>query len=73
VQELVKLVVDKTGLPEAAAQLAVQTVLQYLKDKLPAPLASQIDAAVSGGGGADLGGLGQAANIAKGLGGLFDK
>jgi predicted homoserine dehydrogenase-like protein len=28
VQELVKLVVDKTGVPEAAAQIAVQTVLQ---------------------------------------------
>ncbi|MBN1640391.1 MAG: hypothetical protein JXA09_04075 [Anaerolineae bacterium] len=53
--ELVKLVAKKTGIPEATAKTAVETVLNFLKQKLPAPIASQIDKVVSGG---DLGGLG---------------
>jgi len=69
--ELIKLVSSKTGLPESAARTAVETVIGFLKTKLPAPLASQIDGVLSGGG---LGGaLGQAGDLAKGLGGLFDK
>jgi hypothetical protein len=66
--ELIKLVASKTGLPPEAAKLAVDTVLQFVKARLPAPLASQIDAVIAGGGG-----LGQAGDIAKGLGGLFNK
>ncbi len=41
--ELVNLVVSKTGIPQAQAQTAVNTVLDFLKQKLPAPVASQID------------------------------
>ena len=48
--ELVNLVVQKTGIPESAAKQAVEVVLGYLKQKLPAPIAGQIDAAVSGSG-----------------------
>lgn len=62
--ELVKLVVQKTGLPEATAKTAVETVIGYLKKKLPAPIAGQIDAVLKGGG------LGDAA---KGLGGILGK
>lgn len=61
--ELVKLVAQKTGLPEDTAKVAVQTVLDYLKQKLPAPISSQIDNALAGGG----------LDVAKGLGGLFGK
>ena len=35
--ELIKLVSEKTGLPEATARVAVETVLGFLKDRLPAP------------------------------------
>ena len=66
-QEIVKLVSDKTGLPEAQAKLAVDTVISFLKAKLPAPLASQLDGVIAGGGMPDLGGL------ASGLGGLLGK
>jgi hypothetical protein len=63
--ELVKLVSQKTGLSEDMSRQAVQIVVSYLKDRLPAPVASQIDAVLSGGG--DLG------NLAKGLGGMLGK
>lgn len=60
--ELVKSVSEKTGLSEDMSKIAVETVLDYLKDKLPEPLAGQIDSVVEG---KDIGGL------AQGLGGLF--
>lgn len=41
--ELVDLVVKKTGIPAATAQTVVNTVLDFLKKKLPAPIAGQID------------------------------
>jgi hypothetical protein len=63
--ELVKLVVQKTHLPEATARIAVQTVIDYLKKKLPGPIGGQIDSVLQGGSG-----LGDAA---KGLGGMLGK
>jgi hypothetical protein len=65
--ELVSLVVQKTGIPEATARTAVDTVLGFLKQRLPAPVAAQVDASLAGSGGAGIG------NIAKGLGGLAGK
>lgn len=41
--ELVKMVSDRTGLPEDQARKAAEAVLDFLKTKLPAPLASQLD------------------------------
>lgn len=66
--ELVKLVVKKTGLPEATARQAVQVVIEYLKKKLPAPLGAQIDTVLSSGQAAQ--GLESAAQA---LGGLLGK
>lgn len=63
--ELVKLVSEKTGLPEAQAKVAVNTVVDFLKDKLPAPLAGQIDNILEGGSLSE--------DLTKGLGGLFGK
>lgn len=51
--ELVKVVADKTGLPEAQAQKAAEAVLEFLKDKLPAPLAGQLDNLLENPGAAD--------------------
>jgi hypothetical protein len=66
--ELVKLVSQKTGLSEEMSKVAVDTVVGYLKDKLPAPIAGQIDSVLSGGGmEGDLG------DLAKGLGGMLGK
>jgi len=66
-QEIIKLVSEKTGIPEAQAKIAVDTVVGFLKQKLPAPLASQLDGLLAGGGMPDLG------SLAGGLGGLFGK
>ncbi|MCA9976973.1 MAG: DUF2267 domain-containing protein [Chloroflexota bacterium] len=44
--ELIKTVAAQTGLPEAQAKQAAEAVIDFLKKKLPAPLASQVDAAL---------------------------
>lgn len=41
--ELVKLVQQKTGISEAQAKQAVETVVGFLKEKLPPALAGQVD------------------------------
>ncbi len=41
--ELVDLVVKKTGIPAATAEKVIKIVIDYLKKKLPAPIAGQID------------------------------
>lgn len=41
--ELVNLIVKKTGIPAATAQTVVKLVIDYIKKKLPAPVGAQID------------------------------
>ncbi len=65
--ELVKLVSEKAGIPESAAKTAVETVIGFLKSKLPPSMAGQVDALIASG---NLGNLG---NMAQGLGGFFGK
>jgi uncharacterized protein (DUF2267 family) len=62
--ELVKMVADKVGIGEAQAKQAVEMTLAFLKDKLPEPIAGQLDAVLEG----DVSGLG---DLAGGLGKLF--
>ncbi len=45
--ELVNLIVKKTGVPAATAQSIVKIVVEYLKKKLPAPVAGQLDAVLN--------------------------
>lgn len=68
--ELIKLVTQKVGIPADQARQAVETVMDFLKDKLPAPVAGQIEGLLANGGGnvADV-----AKNLTQGLGGLFGK
>ncbi|WAS98743.1 hypothetical protein [Nannocystis punicea] len=70
-EELIQQIVSKTGISESNARSAIETVANFLKAKLPAPLAGQVDAALGSAGGAignvDLGNLGSS------LGGLFGK
>ena len=65
--ELVKLVTQKAGISEDSARTAVETVLNFVKARLPGPIASQIESALGGASGVDLGGL------ASQVGGLFGK
>lgn len=63
--ELVKLVSQKTGITEQQAKGAVETVLNFLKQKLPTPIAGQIDGLLKGGVQGD--------DLLKGLGNLLGK
>ena len=67
--ELIKRVTEKAGISEEQARTAVTTVTGFLKEKLPAPIAGQIDNLMSGAGGITdtLGG------VAAKVGGLFGK
>jgi hypothetical protein len=60
--ELVNMVVQKTGISQDQAKAAVKVVVDYFKQKLPAPISGQIDALLSGSATGDVG---------KTLGGLF--
>ena len=64
--ELIKIVSEKTGLPQEQAKMAADAVLGFLKERLPAPIAGQIDGVLSGKG-PDLGAA------AGALGGLFGR
>ena len=64
-EELVALVVEKTGLSEKQAEMAVEVVLDFIKGKLPPVVAGQIDNLLDGEGGLD--------GAADMLGGLFGK
>ena len=47
--ELIKLVAQKTGIPQDKARVAVDTVMNFLKKKLPPTIAGQLDALRAGG------------------------
>ena len=58
-EELTKLVSEKTGLSDEMSKVAVDTVIDFLKDKLPDPAGAQLDALLEGGDVSSLlGGLG---------------
>ena len=62
--ELINTLSQKTGLPEDQARVAVDTVVNYLKSKLPASVAGQVDNALTGEGGS---------SITERLGGILGK
>jgi hypothetical protein len=62
-EELVKLITSKTGISDEQARGAIEVVINFLKQRLPEPIAAQLDGILKGGG--DIGG------IAKSVGGLF--
>ena len=65
--ELIKMVTKKAGISETQAKQAVETVMDFLKDKLPGPIAGQVEGVLGGGEMPDLG------DVGKKLGGLFGK
>lgn len=67
--ELVQLVVERAGISEGQAEKAVNVVLQQLKTRLPAPVATQIDSFLEGGGGKA--GGSDVGDMAKRAGGLL--
>ena len=73
--ELIKQVTERTGISEAQARTAVDTVVGFLKNRLPAPLAGQLDAFIGSGANAagDMAGAAgdMAGNVLGGLGSLL--
>lgn len=75
--ELANLVSQRTGLPPDRARTAIQTVVGFIKERLPAPMAGEIDRLMalgtSGGGqaGGNQGDLGEIGTLATELGGTF--
>ncbi len=61
-EDLINQVASRAGISQEQAQQAVNTVLEYAQQNLPAPLGEQLANALQGGGGQ--GGLGQ-------IGGMF--
>ena len=66
-EELLKAVAEKTGLPADKAQGAIEAVIEFLKEKLPEPIAGQLDNFLGGDDDGDSDGAG------AGLGDLLDK
>ena len=66
--ELVKAISEKSGLPEAQAAKAAEAAVEFMKEKAPAPMQGMIDKMLSGEGGG--GGMAGAAGM---LGGLMGK
>jgi hypothetical protein len=71
-QELIQQIVERTGISEDMATQAVNVVVGYVKDHAPAPVASQVENYLGGGG--DTGSGGSLMGAAKGaVGGMFGK
>ena len=62
--ELIEQLKSRVGLDDSKAHSAAETVISFLKQRLPQPIASQLDSALAGGG---------AAGIADKLGGMLGK
>lgn len=70
-EELIKQVTERTGISEEQARTAVQTVLGYLQNNLPAGLSQQLGGLLGGSGGAGGGIPGGMGDLMGGLGGLL--
>ena len=67
-EQLIATVAEKAGIDKEQAKSAIDAVMGFLKQKLPASMAGQLDQLTHGEG--EGGTLGA---ITKGLGGLFGK
>lgn len=65
--QLIQMVRDKAGIDEGQARTAVDTVVGFLKDKLPAPIAGQIDNVLGGQG------EGEGSSPLGGIGGMLGR
>jgi len=49
--QVIRMIQDRTGIDADQARTAATTVVGFLKDKLPGPIASQVDGVMNGGDG----------------------
>lgn len=69
-ESLIKMVSEKTGISQEQAKTAVETVVTFLKDKMPAGIGGQVESFVKGGK-SSLGDV--AGGIKDKIGGLMGK
>ncbi len=69
--EIVKLVTEKTGLPDDKARVAVETVIGFLKQRLPSSVGEQLNTYLSGP--ASQGLAEKVKGVAQTVGGVFTK
>lgn len=73
-ENLIKMVSEKTGITEAQATTAVNTVVGFIKDKMPAGLGSQVESLMKGGAGSLTGMAGDLKDkVGDKIGGMFNK
>ena len=70
-QDIIKLVTEKTGLSESKAQEVVQMALGFVKDKLPAGVGSQLDSFIGSKGESNEKSDSTMGNILGGVSSLF--
>ena len=69
-EHIIKMITEKTGISNEQATTAVNVVTDYIKEKLPAGMAGQLDGLLKG----DTSSLGNMADgIKDSLGGMFGK
>jgi hypothetical protein len=72
VDELINRITSQTGISQEQATQAVNMVVSFTKEKLPQPLASQLDGFLNGGTGAEATGIQDQLQQQLGnLGGMF--
>lgn len=71
--ELINKITERTGLPPEQAKGAAEAVLEFLKARLPASIAGNLDSIVSGVGGSAEAGGGMLGGAAAKLGSIFGK
>ena len=70
-EELIRQVQERTGISEEQARTAVQTVVGYLQNNLPAGVSQQLGGLLGGGAGGGGGIADRAGDLVGGLGGMF--
>ncbi len=71
-EELIRQVTERAGISDEQARTAVQTVMGYLQNNLPAGISDQLGGLLGGGGaGGGGGGADRAGDLLGGLGGML--
>lgn len=71
--DIIKMVASKTGMSEAIAKIAVETVVTQLKGKLPPAVGGQIDSLLGGKTASGKSSGGSLGDLAGKLGGMLGK
>jgi ribosomal protein L7/L12 len=69
-EELIKRVSERTGIGEDKAKTGIETVVGFLKERLPAPIASHVDSALEQAGGTV---VDKASDLIGNISGMFGK